>query len=79
MQQNDITKLFYEKFNILIDDSSLISGISAYQIVKINVHHINNIFKLTKLYIDNDILCYLISIKLYFVFGYERSLNILKG
>lgn len=70
---------FYLKFGIALYRVDYLNGITAEQISKVNVKHINKIKQL----VDNEeqdeiAVQYANSIKLYFIYGYERSLDILK-
>ena len=76
----DLKLNFYLKFNIALPNARYLYGITAEQISKLNVKHINKLFKfLEDKTQDEAAAIYGISIKMYFIFGYERSIEILNG
>ena len=74
----DFRLMFYIKFNVALYNDIYLSGITYDQISKINVKHINNLFKILDTE-DRDEIAekYALCIKLYLIFGYERSLEII--
>ena len=79
-ERKDLKLAFYLKFNIALAHVRYLNGITKEQISKVNVKHINKLYK----YLDDktqDELSsiYATCIKMYFIFGYERSLEILNN
>ena len=71
---------FYIKFNIALMTANYLVGLNTEQILKLNVKHINKLVKLLEDKSQDELSAiYGIAIKLYFIFGYERSLEILNG
>lgn len=71
--------IFFLKFNKTARRMDYLDSITGEQLLKLNVKHINQLVKL--LYDENEdevSLTYANAIKLYLVFGYERSLRILR-
>ena len=76
----DIRLLFYLKFNIVLPNVEYLGGITFDQLSKINIKHVNKLAKyLLDATQDEPAAIYGVCIKMYFIFGYERSLEILKG
>ena len=76
----DLRLIFYLKFNISLTSARYLSGITAEQLSKINVKHINKLFKFLEDKTQDELSSiYGICIKLYFIFGYKRSIEILSG
>ena len=77
---NDLKSLFYLRFNLTAANMNYLYGISVGQLMRINVKHINRIVKLI-FDPENDELSdsYSKAIKLYIVFGLERTLELLSG
>lgn len=75
----DILKtVFYLKFGKISDDMNYLDGISPTQIMCLNVKHINQILNSLKLENEDELSnIYSYAIRLYLVFGLERSLLIL--
>lgn len=72
--------IFYLKFGKLSRRMDYLNGISSKQLIYLNIKHINQI--LNSLNIENEdelSNLYSFAIKLYMVFGLERTLKILKG
>lgn len=68
---------FYQKFNIALRDVRYLSGITVEQIEKFNVKHINKLAKFLEDKTQDEISAiYGTCIKMYFIFGYERCLEI---
>ena len=79
-ETKDLKLNFYLKFNLALPNARYLYGITAEQISKLNVKHINKLFKfLEDKTQDEAAAIYGISIKMYFIFGYERSIEILNG
>ena len=76
----DIRVMFYIKFGLFCEYNHYLHGFTFDQLSKINVKHIKNLYNLIN---DNTqdeyISMYAQAIKMYFIFGYERSLEILNG
>lgn len=76
----DLRLMFYLKFNISLASARYLTGITADQLSKINVKHINKLSKFLEDETQDELSSiYGICIKLYFIFGYERSIEILSG
>ncbi len=76
----DLRLMFYLKFNISLASARYLSGITVDQLSKINVKHINKLLKFLEDKTQDELSSiYGICIKLYFIFGYERSIEILSG
>ncbi len=72
--------IFYLRFAKTSRRMDYLNGISLKQIMYLNVKHINQIIKLLDLENEDEISnTYSYSIKLYLVFGLERTLKILNG
>ena len=73
--------IFYLKFNKSLDLMFYIRNvISEEQLLKLNAKHINQILKLMpKENEDETLLLYMNAISMYFTFGLERSIRILRG
>lgn len=81
---NEITKdlklMFYLKFNIALLNARYLHGITLEQLSKVNVKHINKLFNFLEDKTQDELSAvYGICIKMYFIFGYERSIEILSG
>lgn len=76
----DLRLMFYLKFNISLSSAIYLRGITVDQLSKINVKHVNKLFKFLEDETQDEISSiYGMCIKLYFIFGYERSIEILNG
>jgi len=76
----DLRMAFYLKFNIVLRNVDYLSGITINQMLKLNVKHINKLIKLLNDTTQDELSAiYSIAIKMYFIFGYERSLEILNN
>lgn len=76
----DLRIAFYIKFNIALATANYLVGISTDQVLKLNIKHINKLVKLLEDKSQDELSAiYGIAIKLYFIFGYERALEILNG
>lgn len=74
--------LFYLRFNKISQRMDYLNGISVYQIMNINIRHINMILKYLEPYVkyDDELSnIYSYAIKAYLIFGLERTIKILKG
>lgn len=70
--------IFYLKFNKILGSVRYLYGISLEQLKKINVKHINKIYNLLKDNTQDELSAiYGVAIKMYLIFGYERTLEIL--
>lgn len=79
-QTKDLRLMFYLKFNIALQNAIYLYGITTEQLSKLNVKHINKLFKLLEDKTQDELAAtYGICIKMYLIFGYERSLEILNG
>ena len=79
-QNKDLRLAFYLKFNISLASARYLSGITVEQLSKINVKHVNKLSKFLEDKTQDELSSiYGICIKLYFIFGYERSIEILSG
>ena len=79
-QYKDLKLIFYLKFNISLSSVRYLNGITSEQLSKINVKHINKLSKFLEDKTQDELSSiYGVCIKLYFIFGYERSLEILSG
>ena len=77
---NDLRLIFYIRFNIALNSARYLSGITIDQLSKINTKHVNKLFKFLEDETQDELSSiYGVCIKLYFIFGYERSLEILSG
>lgn len=77
---NDLKSAFFLRFNLTARDMSYLSGIDVRQLLRLNVKHVNKIVQL--LYDpEQDELSdsYSKAIKMYLVFGLERTLELLSG
>ena len=77
---NDLKSVFFLRFNVTARDMNYLHGISVKQLMKINVKHINRIVHL--LYDpEQDELSdsYSKAIKMYLIFGLERTVELLSG
>lgn len=80
IENKDLRLAFYQKFNIALNDARYLTGISVDQLIKVNVKHINKLAKFLEDKTQDELSAiYGTCIKLYFIFGYERSLEILSG
>ena len=75
----DTTKtVFYLKFDKISENMIYLNGITSKQIMYLNIKHINQILKLLDIENEDEISnIYAYAIKLYLVFGLERTLKIL--
>ena len=72
--------IFYLKFNKILGSVRYLYGISLEQLKKINVKHINKIYNLLKDNTQDELSAiYGVAIKMYLIFGYERTLEILNN
>lgn len=72
--------IFYLKFNKILYSTHYLNGISLEQLKKINVKHINKIYNLLKDNTQDELSSiYGVAIKMYLIFGYERTLEILNN
>lgn len=79
-ESKDVKLAFYLKFNIALADVRYLNGITKEQISKINVKHINKLSKYLEDKTQDELSSiYATCIKMYFIFGYERSLEILNN
>lgn len=77
---SDIKSMFFLRFNLSAQYMNYLHGISVQQLMRINVKHVNKIVQL--LYdTENDELSdsYSKAIKLYMIFGLERTVELLKN
>lgn len=71
--------IFFLKFNKTSRRMDYLDSFSSEQLLKLNVKHINQLVKLLEDENEDEVsLTYANAIKLYLVFGYERSLRILR-
>ena len=78
--EKDFRLLFYLKFNIALRNAYYLEGITMEQLSKINVKHINKLYKFLEDKTQDELAAiYGICIKMYLIFGYERSIDILSG
>ena len=76
----DLILIFYLKFNIALSTARYLNGMTAEQLFKVNVKHINKLFKFLEDKTQDELSAiYQLCIKIYFIFGYERSTEILSG
>ena len=76
----DLKLIFYLKFNIALSNARYLHGITSEQLSKINVKHINKLSKFLEDKTQDELSSiYGLCIKIYFIFGYERSIEILSG
>ncbi len=72
--------IFFLKFNKIDFRMTYLNSVSEDQLFKLNVKHVNQIVKLMNTENEDEIsLIYVNAIKMYLIFGLERSLRILKG
>lgn len=72
--------IFYLKFGKVAKRMDYLNGISIKQLLLLNVKHINQITKVLNLENEDELsITYAIAIKLYFVFGLDRTLKILNN
>jgi len=77
-ETNNLKLTFYLKFNIALPNARYLHGITQDQLSKINVKHINKLLKFLEDKTQDELSAiYGVCIKMYFIFGYERSLEIL--
>lgn len=77
-ETKELKLIFYLKFNIALPNAEYLYGITEEQLSKVNVKHINKLKKFLEDKTQDELsLTYGLSIKMYFIFGYERSLEIL--
>lgn len=76
----DKKTLFYLKFGVTSRDMDYIEHFSLDQLLKLNPKHINTIVKKINIENEDEISnIYAIAIRLYMIFGLERSIRILDG
>ena len=76
----DMRLMFYLKFNIALLNARYLHGITVEQLSKVNVKHINKLVKFLEDKTQDELSAiYSVCIKMYFIFGYERSIDILSG
>lgn len=76
----DLKLIFYHKFNVVLPNARYLHGISLDQLSKVNVKHVNKLFKFLEDKTQDELSSiYGICLKMYFIFGYERSIEILSG
>lgn len=76
----DLKLIFYLKFNIALPNARYLHGMTAEQLSKVNVKHINKLSKFLEDKTQDELSAiYGLCIKMYFIFGYERSIEILSG
>ena len=76
----DMRLMFYLKFNIALLNARYLHGITVEQLSKVNVKHINKLVKFLEDKTQDELSAiYGVCIKMYFIFGYERSIDILSG
>ena len=76
----DLKLMFYLKFNIAMPNARYMHGITLEQLSKINVKHINKLSKFLEDKTQDELSSiYGLCIKMYFIFGYERSIEILSS
>ncbi len=79
-RSNDKKTLFYLKFGVTSRDMTYIEHFSSEQLLKLNPKHINTIVKKINIKNEDEISnIYAIAIRLYMIFGLERSIRILDG
>lgn len=77
---SDLKSLFHLKFNQVSYSMNYLDGIDAHTIFKLNVKQINKIAKLLEDKTQDELSdTYSKAIRMYFVFGLDRSLSILSG
>lgn len=76
----DMRLMFYLKFNIALLNARYLHGITVEQLSKVNVKHINKLVNFLEDKTQDELSAiYGVCIKMYFIFGYERSIDILSG
>lgn len=76
----DMRLMFYLKLNIALLNARYLHGITVEQLSKVNVKHINKLVKFLEDKTQDELSAiYGVCIKMYFIFGYERSIDILSG
>lgn len=76
----DLKLTFYIKFNIALPYATYLQGITPEQLSKINVKHVNKLAKFLEDKTQDELSAlYGLCIKMYFIFGYERSIEILSN
>lgn len=76
----DLLLTFYLRFNIVLPSASYFYGMTLEQLSKVNVKHINKLSKFLEDKTQDELsVIYQLCIKMYFIFGYERSIEILSG
>lgn len=76
----DLKLMFYLKFNIALPNARYLHGMTLEQLSKVNVKHINKLSKFLENKTQDELsTIYGLCIKMYFIFGYERSIEILSG
>ena len=77
---NDMKSIFYLRFNICALNMDYLHGLSVLQMVNLNVKHINRIVKLIDDQTNDELSdIYSKAIKMYFVFGLDKTIKILNG
>ena len=77
---NEMKTIFYLKFGKLSQRMDYLNGISPKQLMYLNIKHIKQILKSLNIENEDELSSlYSTAIKLYMVFGLERTLKILKG
>lgn len=77
---NGLKTVFYLKFGKTSRRMDYLNGISAKQLIYLNIKHINQILKSLNIENEDELSnLYSYAIKLYMVFGLERTLKILNG
>jgi len=80
VETKDLKLMFYLKFNIALPNANYLYGINVDQLSKVNVKHINKLAKFLEDKTQDELSSiYGLCIKMYFIFGYERSIEILSG
>jgi len=77
---SEMKTIFYLKFGELAERMDYLNGISAKQLMYLNVKHIHQILKKLNMENEDELSnLYALAIKLYMVFGLEKTIKILDG
>lgn len=75
---SSLRTIFYLKFNQLFSQINYLHGISSFQLLSLNVKHINQILDHLRIENEDELSnIYMYAIKMYMVFGLERTIKIL--
>lgn len=78
---NALKSIFFCRFGLATELGFYLSGISFQQLLRVNIKHVNKIFSLLSKLDEFDSVAYFkaIAIKMYLVFGLDKSIELLSG